>query len=347
MRTTKDTKAAKEAYHAGGLLSTRISLPSKWPGARYSQFRPSFPFLCVSCITWFLLWPGMAFGSSSSALREYQAGKYEQAFKEYEQLLQRKGDDPRLHFNAGAAAYRNQQFEEAAKQFGATQKSRDLNLQGLAYYNEGNALYHLGQQNPDPKKRTDAWEKAVQDYQNTVKLNPHDADAKFNYEYVKRKLEELKQQQQQSQQNKSDQKQDQNQQPQNQNQQKQDDQKNKNQQQQQQKAQQNQSEQKKDASQQEQSAQQKKQEEQKQKQQQAANQSQEKKPEQRQAEHSAGQPKDKPDEKEQEAAAAQAAGQMTKEQAQQLLDTQKDDEQMLPVKPAGKPVARARPIKDW
>ena len=166
-------------------------------------------------------------------------------------MLKRKGDDPRLHFNAGAAAYRNQQFEEAAKQFNATLASPDLKLQGLAYYNEGNALYHLGERNPDPKKRTEAWEKALQDYQSTAKLNPQDADAKFNYEFVKRKLEELKQQQQQSKQDKSDQQKNQDQQKQQQNQQQQDQQK-KDQQQQQQQAQQNQSEQKKDSSQQEQ-----------------------------------------------------------------------------------------------
>ena len=288
-----------------------------------------------------LLLPTALRGSPASALREYKAGEYEQALKEYQHLLERKGDDPRLHFNAGAAAYRNRQFEEAAKQFNATLASPDLKLQGLAYYNEGNALYHLGERNPDPKKRTESWEKALTDYQSTVKLNPQDADAKFNYEFVKRKLEELKQQQQQSQQNKSDQQKNQDQQQQQQNQQQQDQQKND--QQQQQQAQQNQSEQKKDSSQQEQQAQQKKQEDQ----QQAANQSQEQKDQPQPAQQSPEQPKDKGDEKEQEAAAAQAAGQMTPQQAQQLLDSQKGEEQMLPPQSTGKPVDRSRPIKDW
>src|SRR5437870_1485233 len=67
-------------------------------------------------------------------------------------------------------------------------------------------------------KRTETWEKSLKDYQSTLKLNPQDTDAKFNYEFVKKRLEELKQQQQQSQQKKSDQdkKQDQQQQQQNQ-----------------------------------------------------------------------------------------------------------------------------------
>ena len=295
-----------------------------------------------------VLLPAALQGSPASALREYKAGKYDQALKEYEQLLKRKSDDPRLHFNAGAAAYRDQQFEEAAKQFNATLAAPDLKLQGLAYYNEGNALYHLGEQNPDPKKRTEAWEKALQDYQSTAKLDPQDADAKFNYEFVKRRLEELKQQQQQSQQNKSDQQKRQDQQKQQQDQQQRDQQKDN---QQQQQAKQNQSEQKEDLAQQGQQAQQQKQEEQQKQQQQAAKQSREQKEkqqqEQQQAKQSPEQPKDKGDEKEQEAAAAQAAGQMTPQQAQQLLDTQKGDEQMLPVQPTGKPVDRSRPIKDW
>jgi Ca-activated chloride channel family protein len=313
----------------------RESRPAAAPSAQ-SALRAAATVLLL------LLLPAALRASPASALREYKAGQYDQALKEYEHLLERKADDPRLHFNAGAAAYRDQQFEEAAKQFNATLASPDLRLQERAYYNEGNALYHLGERNPDPKKRAEAWEKALTDYQSTVKLNPQDEDAKFNHEFVKRKLEELKQQQQQSQQNKSDQQKNQDQQQQ-QNQQQQDQQKSD--QQQQQQAQQNQSEQKKESSQQEQQAEQQKQDEQKQ--QQAANQSQEQKDQAQQARQSAEQAKDKGDEKEQEAAAAQAAGQMTPQQARQLLDAQQSEEQMLPPEVNGKPVDRSRPIKDW
>ena len=130
------------------------------------------------------------------------------------------------------------------------------------------------------------------------------------------------------------------QQQQGQNQQKQDQQKQQDQQQQQQQAQQ---EQKKDSAQQQQPDQQKTQEEQ----QQAAKKSEQQKQDEQQAQQQTGQPKDKSDEKAQEAAASQAAGQMTPEQAQQLLDTQKGEEQMLPIKPTGKPADRTRPIKDW
>jgi Ca-activated chloride channel family protein len=343
-----------ERYHwplavAIVLLLVEMLFPERKrePKARPAPAAPGQPALRTAATVLLLaLLPTALRGSPASALREYKAGQYDQALKEYEQLLKRKGDDPRLHFNAGAAAYRNRQFEEAAKQFNATLAAPDLKLQGLAYYNEGNALYHLGEQNPDPKKRTEAWEKAAQDFQSTAKLNPQDEDAKFNYEFVKRKLEELKQQQQQSQQDRSDQQKDEDKKQEQQNQQQQQQDQQKKDQQQQQPAQQKQSEEKKDSDPQEQ---QKKQSEQQQ--QQAAKQSQEQKERQRQerqqVKQSPEQPKDKGDEKEQEAAVAQAAGQMTPQQAQQLLDAQKGDEQMLPPQPTGKPADRSRPIKDW
>ena len=140
--------------------------------------------------------PSLALASSAAALRDYKAHKYEQALKDYQQLLDRQGDDPRLHFNAGAAAYRNQQLEEAAKQFDEALKSNDLKLQQQAYYNRGNARYYLGEQNPDPAKRKETWNKALQDFESSVKLAPEDRDAKFNHAFVKQRLEELEQQQQ-------------------------------------------------------------------------------------------------------------------------------------------------------
>jgi len=341
-RPAKRAKGAKAGQTFGEPSANRNSPANSQPRPPSSVLQPRSLLLSVSCISWFLLWAVQVSASPSSALREYKAGEYDQALKEYERLLQKKTDDPRLHFNAGAAAYRNRQFDEAAKQFNATMASPDLKLQGLAYYNEGNSLYHLGERNPDPKQRTEAWEKAVQDYQSTMKLNPQDADAKFNYEFVKKKLEELKQQQQQSQQNKQDQKQNQDQQQQQNQNPQQDQQKQQDQQQQQQQQQQGQEQQKQESSQQQQAEQQKKEREQ----QRAAQKSEQQKQAQ-QAEQQTGQPKDNSDETNQQATAAQAMAQMTPEQAKQLLDAQKADEQMLPPKALGKPVDRSKPIKDW
>ena len=312
-------------------------------GATAAILAPGHFRVCAAALAVWLLWPGFVFGSSARALREYKDGKYEEALKEYQQLLEPKGEDSRLHFNAGAAAYRNHQLDEAAKQFDEAANASNLRLQGMAYYNRGNTLYYLGEQDPDPSKRGEAWKKSIQDFQNSLKLNPQDPDAKFNLDFVKKKLEELKQQQQQSQQNRSDQQQDQDQQKQQQQQsqnQKQDDQK----QQQQQQQQQDQQKQQQDQSQQAQQSQQQKQDDQKEQRQ--AGQSEDQK-QQKQAKQSSAQPKESDEKgKEQEAAAA-PAGQMTPQQAQQLLDAQKGEEMVLPANPKAKPSDVRRPLKDW
>ena len=127
------------------------------------------------------------------------SGHYDQAFKEYERLLEKKKDDPKLHFNAGTAAYRSKQYETAVKEFNESMSALDLKLLQEAYYNRGNSLFYLGEANPDPEKKQKTWEDALKDFDSTMKLNKQDPDAKYNYEFVKKKLEELKQQQQQKQ----------------------------------------------------------------------------------------------------------------------------------------------------
>lgn len=156
---------------------------------------PAAPALVLAL----LLFPSALRASSSGALREYNDGKYDLALKDYMKLIQKKGADPRLHFNAGAAAYRGRQYEDAAKLFDESLSSPDLKLQALSYYNRGNSFFRIGEALADPQKKIEAWEKSLKDYQSVMHLNSADADAKFNYEFVKKKLDELKQQQQKQQ----------------------------------------------------------------------------------------------------------------------------------------------------
>jgi len=147
-------------------------------------------------IVFLLLLPVTLWGSPSSALREYNNGDYQGALKDYNQLATKKPDDPRLHFNAGAAAYQSHDLDEAAKEFGLALASPDLLLQQHAYYNLGNTLYRVGEKATEPAKKQEAWNNAVKNYESALKLNQQDGDAKFNEAFVKKQLEELKKQQQ-------------------------------------------------------------------------------------------------------------------------------------------------------
>jgi len=198
----KLVKQYQERYHwplaaAIALLVIELLLPERRREAAQRPAAEAASPKVAAALVWFLLiCPALLHASPGSALRQYKAGKYDQALKEYESLMERKKDDPRLHFNAGAAAYRDGKFDAAAQQFSQAVASPDLKLQQLAYYNGGNALYYAGEHLPDPQKRTETWEKAAKNFELSLKLNPQDADAKYNLEFVKKKLEELKQQQQ-------------------------------------------------------------------------------------------------------------------------------------------------------
>jgi Ca-activated chloride channel family protein len=308
----------------------------------------------TAALLFLLALPFAVRGSPNSALREYNAGDYQGALRDYNQLLESKKDDPRLHFNAGAAAYQSRELDKAAQEFSSALASPDLQLQQHAYYNLGNTLYRAGEQISDTEKKQQAWGNALTNYEDALKLNQQDADAKYNLEYVKKQLEELKKQQQQSQSSDQNQKQDKN----NQDQKNQSGKDQKNQQNQQNQQSQDQKNGDKSQSNQDQKSQadnqakEKSDQEKKQEQQQQAQQSQEKEKEDAAKKESAqneasGKPQDKTSEEAQQEAAMMAAGQMTPKQAEQLLDSQKDDDKVLQLAPPNKNTLQSRSFKDW
>ena len=238
---------------------------------------------------------------------------------------------PRI-YNDGVTAYRSNDFARAATLFESATSSPDRDLQQRALYNLGNTSYRLGEAKTPQAQQL--WQRAIKSYESALALDPHDADARFNHDFVKKKLEELKkqQQQQQNQQNQQDKKQDQ----------KKDDQQQKQQQQRQdsqsqpQKPEDKQSEQQKQQQQaQDQQKQEQQKAEQKQKDEQQKQQAQQQKepPPEQQPQPQGGQPEDN-----------------EKRQAAALLDNLREDErnwnffpevQMKDLKDSGEPA------KDW
>jgi Ca-activated chloride channel family protein len=112
-----------------------------------------------------------------------------------------------LAFNQGTAAYRAGQFPQAAQAFqqsishAPSSDPKRLADQEDAYYNLGNTLYRTGQKSEQsaPQEAIQKWTEAVKAYETALQLQPHDADSKYNRDLVKRKIEALKQQQNQNQ----------------------------------------------------------------------------------------------------------------------------------------------------
>jgi Ca-activated chloride channel family protein len=110
---------------------------------------------------------------------------------------------PVLEYNAGTAAYRAAQFPQAAQSFqqsishAPSSDLKRLAVQEDAYFNLGNALYRAGQktEQSSPQETLQKWNDAVKAYETELQLRADDADSKFNRDLVKRKIDALKQQQ--------------------------------------------------------------------------------------------------------------------------------------------------------
>ena len=138
---------------------------------------------------------GTAHASVESAARAYAAGKFDDAAKEFEEESARNPKDVRLAFNAGDAAYRAGHFEAAQAAFKRALSGADPRLQEQVLYNEGDVLYRAGEpQKPAAREQTIAsWKAAIAAYEGAMALDPKDADARFNRDFVKRKLDALEQ----------------------------------------------------------------------------------------------------------------------------------------------------------
>lgn len=106
-------------------------------------------------------------------------------------------------YNNGVTAYHSNDFAHAAQLFESATASPDRALQQRALYNLGNTAFRLGESQQAQAQQL--WQRAIKDYESALALDPQDADARFNHDFVKKKLEELKKQQQQQQQKQNDQ----------------------------------------------------------------------------------------------------------------------------------------------
>src|SRR5207247_8245087 len=133
--------------------------------------------------------------ASAPGIDAYRDGKFEDAYGQFQQTLkshpQSRAED-KLQFDSGAAAYKLKDYNRALESFSQALLTRDTGLQSKGHYNLGNTLYERGETEKGDDKKLSDWTNALSHYEQTLKLDPQDKDAKDNYEYVKKKIEELK-----------------------------------------------------------------------------------------------------------------------------------------------------------
>lgn len=124
--------------------------------------------------------------------RSYDASKYEEAEINYRKSLDANYQSFPANNNLGNALYRQEKFEEAAKQFlqSSVVDNNKIN-QADSYYNYGNSLFQEGK-----------LQESIDAYKNALRLNPKDEDARYNLAYAQKQLAEQQQNQQGDNQNK-------------------------------------------------------------------------------------------------------------------------------------------------
>ena len=153
--------------------------------------------------------PGILFGQAGrkkvmEGNRLFSEEKYDEANNKYQDAMLEDPGSPAIQFNVGDVLYKKKSYEKAMEAYQKAMDSDDPLFQSKSYYNIGNTLYQNGK-----------LPESILAYEQALKLNPDDQDAKYNLEFVRNKLKEnADKQQQQPQQN---QQQQQEQQQQNQN----------------------------------------------------------------------------------------------------------------------------------
>lgn len=153
-------------------------------------------------------------GLVRSGNREFKREQFEKSVDSYQRALQHDSTCFEAKYDLASALYRTERYEKAEKTLQAIvgDSTRTELERGEVAYNLGNAQF--------AQKK---YKEALSSYRQAMRCNPTDEDAKFNYAFTKRLIQQQEQQQQQQQQNQDqqnqdnkDQNQDQNQQNQNQ-----------------------------------------------------------------------------------------------------------------------------------
>jgi Ca-activated chloride channel family protein len=112
----------------------------------------------------------------------YEAGKYLEAYEAYQRVIVQQGGVS-VKYNAGNTLYRMKQYNEATKQWWDA-LSGPPELRQHVYYNMGNAFVRASE---DANALSRYLDKAIAAYEEALRLNPSDKDAKWNLEVALRK----------------------------------------------------------------------------------------------------------------------------------------------------------------
>jgi len=134
-------------------------------------------------------------GPAAEGNELYRTGEYEQALNKYGEALVDEPDSPRLNFNMGNAHFQRGNFADAIASYARVNVLRDgEDRSAKVAYNAGNAQFRLAEaaEAENPQQALEGYALAMAAYRRALGADPTDAEAKFNYEFARKRLEDLK-----------------------------------------------------------------------------------------------------------------------------------------------------------
>ena len=160
----------------------------------------------VSMLGW--IWGDSLASKNKEGSMLYKEGKVDEALSKWRDAQIENPDSDKLHYNIGNGLHEQKNYKDAFREYeksldsnvGAGFKpapTKDNEFKANTYYNIGNTRYRIGK-----------LPEAIEDYKKCLEINPKDGDAKYNIEFIKKKLKEQskkeEQQQKESQQKKEE-----------------------------------------------------------------------------------------------------------------------------------------------
>ena len=162
------------------------------------------PRLLLSCALLWVAWTDSLRSQVVEGNRLFSEGKFSDAVESYGQALVDHPDSPVLNFNMGAAHYKAGKYAQALSSFSRVQadpadSDKGSERTARTAYNMGNAQYQIGAQaeEQNPQAALAAYTNALASYRRALGADPTDQDAKFNYEFVAKRIEALQDEQEQ------------------------------------------------------------------------------------------------------------------------------------------------------
>ncbi|MGI9042073.1 MAG: VWA domain-containing protein [Gemmatimonadales bacterium] len=124
------------------------------------------------------------FDDARRGVELYESGEYAPALEAFSGAFE-EDSAPTTGYNTGNALYRLRRYEEAAKRYRWAAAADSARSRQRSLYNLGNALVRVAEEQPGD---AEPLRQAVEAYEEALRLNPTDADAKWNLELALKRL---------------------------------------------------------------------------------------------------------------------------------------------------------------